>query len=78
MDTYTKGVLTVIAAALVVIAFNMSLRPEPAAAFSMGPTLGDWLEALQDDDQYTDPRDVVKRAPLVAACESLRCYGWGK
>ena len=33
MDTYTKGVLTVIAAALVVIAFNMSLRPEQPPLF---------------------------------------------
>ena len=67
MDSYTKCIQTVIATALVVIAFNMTVRPTPAVAFlGSGPTLGDWIDALNDEN--IDYNEVARGAPLVAVC----------
>ena len=79
MDRYTKCVLTLIAGALMIIAVNMTLRPAPALALlNNRPTLGEWLAAMQDKNSATDPREVVKRAPLVAVCDGLKCFGWSR
>ena len=77
-DLYTKCVLTVIAIALTLIAINMTFKPNSASAFLGGPTLGDWVTAARDGNPSTNPRDIVMKAPLVAACDGLRCYGWSK
>ena len=78
MDMYTKIILTVIAGALVVIATHSAFKPEPAFAFLGGPTLGEWLEAVRDQDDSTDPREIARRAPLVAVCDGLRCANWSR
>ncbi|MCY4564945.1 MAG: hypothetical protein OXE40_10765 [Gammaproteobacteria bacterium] len=76
MDMYTKILLTIIAAALVVVATNSAFKPQPALAFLDGPTLGEWLEAVRDPSDSTDPREIAMRAPLVAVCDGLRCANW--
>lgn len=74
MDRYTKAILTVIAVGLVIIAYDLTFKPTPAIAFiGGGPTYGDYLAAIQDQDASTDPRDVVKSAPLIVACERFHC-----
>ena len=79
MDWYTKGVLTVIAVALTVIVVNMTMKTDPALALlGNGPTFDEWLSALRDDDPATDPMDVVRRAPIVAACDAPACAGWSR
>ena len=78
MDAYTKIVLTVIAGALTVTAYNLSVQPSPAAAFlGSGPTWADYLAARRGESGKS-PRDVVLEAPLVVACDGPRCFGWGQ
>ena len=78
MDAYTKVILTVIAGALTVIAYNMTLKPTPAVAlFSDGPTWGEYLAAMRGETSVA-PADVAKRAPLVAVCDGPKCYRWSK
>ena len=73
MDAYTKAIFTIIAGALVVIAFNMTIRPDPATAFlGDGPTFGDWMDLAKNRNspEYRANLDnLVRRAPLVVPCE---------
>ena len=73
MDTYTKVVNTVIAGALVVIAYNMTIRPDPAMAFlGGGPTFGDWMDLTKNSKSPEFPanlHNLVRRAPLVVPCD---------
>lgn len=63
MDRYTKFVLTVIAVALVVIAFKGEMQPAAqAGVFSQGPTVGEVM-AL---------RDIKDPAARKSAEEQLR------
>lgn len=78
MDAYTKIVLTVIAGALTVIAYNLALQPSPAEAFlRSGPTWADYLAARRGESSKA-PMDVVLNAPLVVACDGPRCLGWSR
>ena len=78
-DIYTKCVLTFIAGALAAIAINLTLRLDPPLAFlGNGPTFGDWLSAVKDEDPSTIPFDIVKQAPLVAVCDGARCLKWSR
>lgn len=78
MDAYTKIVLTIIAGALTVIAYNLSLQPTPAAAFiDSGPTWADYLAARRGESGKS-AMDVVLGAPLVVVCDGPRCSGWSR
>ncbi|PIW29815.1 MAG: hypothetical protein COW30_03925 [Rhodospirillales bacterium CG15_BIG_FIL_POST_REV_8_21_14_020_66_15] len=69
MDTYTKVVLTITAAALVVLA-GRGLAPQTAEAgiFQGGPTFGDFrrLGEIKDKSQRDEAlRDLIYRLPMV-------------
>ena len=69
MDFYTKGVLTIIAASLLVIALKQ-LEPKEAHAgvFDGSPTVGDLME-LQGIKDATKRQEtaqkIMRRVPLV-------------
>ena len=61
MDRYTKGVLTIIAVALVVIAIKLwEPRPANAVFVDPGPTLGD-LYRIQQIANDTEREDTMAR-----------------
>lgn len=64
MDRYSKFLLTIIALALSLQAYDTLLKPTPAYAIFGGPTYGDYIEGK-------NRREVLMSAPVVVVLRTL-------